>query len=327
MPDKQLPADSTPQPVVIYSQSRFSTKQKILFLALPVVLILITVIFLLNYLGLIKLSEFFKKPDALLLTVGQQKVYLSEVKQVAKEQYLDSSITKSVMQNSLDILVERIILNQEAQRLNISVSDDEINLTLPKIQPDKPKQSYSKSFTMKAKYDLLKNKIISALLESRQANVVKLWVPSDEYLKTQGVSEKDKQTMLALRTDIQNALIDLEKKVREGETMLKGARFIHDKYSTLSSRVTLNGFILEKARDENLLTQPALYTFNPKNAGVPFYEALFIMKDKEIKRFMEPDKSGGSIIQIISIQHGASKNYQDWLESKKQQLIKVYSSL
>lgn len=312
MPDKQLPC-STPQPVVIYSQSRFSTKQKILFLALPVVLILIAVIFLLNYLGLIKLSEFFKKPDALLLTVGQQKVYLSEVKQAAKEQYLDSSITKSVMQNSLDMLVERIILDQEAQRL--------------KIQPDKPKQSYSKSFTIKAKYDLLKNKIISALLESRQANVVKLWVPSDEYLKTQGVSEKDKQTMLALRTDIQNALIDLEKKVREGETMLKGARFIHDKYPTLSSRVTLNGFILEKARDENLLTQPALYTFDPKNAGVPFYEALFIMKDKEIKRFMEPDKSGGSIIQIISIQHGASKNYQDWLESKKQQLIKVYSSL
>lgn len=252
----------------------------------------------------LKITNFpFLNKNSLVATVAGEKIYLNNLQELAEKQYAKGAINNKVLKLTLDNLIEEKILELEAKKLKLS----------------EPK-------------NLLKSKVTTGNLDSREAYVVSFWVPSDDYLKTQALPKNQIDQTLKLRADIKKAVDELEEKVKNKQTMLDAAQVVYQKYPTLQSRLSFNGYILEKIKDQQvlstpILSSPKLYTYADKKSNPAFFDFLFSLKKDEIKKFIQPDGSGGSVVQVVSVHTGANKDYAGWLEEKKKELVKFYIQL
>lgn len=240
----------------------------------------------------------FLNKNPLVATFAGEEIYLDNLKQIAGQKFAKDAIDNKVLKLTLDNLIEEKILKQEGKKLNLSVPKDE-----------------------------LKSKVITNSLDSREAYVISFWVPSNDYLNTQGVSKDQVDQTLKLRERIKKAIDELEVKVKNKQSMLEAARFIYEKHPELKSRLAFNGYILEKTKNEEVLSAPKLYTYADKSSGASFFEFLFSLKEGEIKKFIAPDGSGGSVVQVVAVHKGINKDYKDWLEEKIKEQVKFYSQL
>lgn len=259
--------------------------------------------------------------DTLLVTVGDQKIYKSDVQKAAREQYVSSAIDNSVLQVFLDLLIEQKILDLEAAKLGITVSQAEIDSSIySKTASGSAKNTNLSKF---ARYSVLKDKIMAKQVKSVSAYTIGFWIPPLSY--------PQKAEYVQKREDGRKALIEAEGKLKAGEKPLDTVKYMYSKYPILGEILSFNGYLMFRRTDESVFEKPAIYTFNQKDLeklnDPEFYNALQMMKEGEIRRIEKSDQSGGDLIQVVSVNGSGFSNYDDFLATRKKELVKMESNL
>ncbi len=275
--------------------------------------IIILLIFLFAAFGLYSLTRKQVPADILLATVGNEKIYKSTVEKVAEEQYVPSAIDNVVLKRFLDVTIERLILNNEAKKLEIVVSDSEISNYLNE-------NKLSEKAKLIAKYTLLKEKIITSQIKNVEAYTVGFWIPPYSYPQE---PEFDLQ-----RKEGESALSEIEQKLKAGETASAAASAAYLKYPRLQNILAVNGYLLKTVTEQSLITTPKEYVFSSENAGQIFYDTLFSLRNiGEVRKIQGEDGSGGSVIKLVAINSGMDLGYEDWLNEKKKALVTMHNNL
>jgi len=255
--------------------------------------------------------------DPVLAEVGSQKIYKNDVQALAEKQV--SNPDQEVLNAALGTIIERKILEGETKKLNITVTDEEVRANLSRSGLASESSSLSESFLEVKKYEILKNKLIPNVLESRTAFIIGFWVPPYSTQRTLTLAQKN--TIAKQRRDGDLALSEIEKKLKNQEDPFSVAQFIYDKHASLQPILAVNGYIFEES-DKNYLQEPRTYILK-KLPDTPIFQALNSMNVNEVKKVMDDDGAGGSVIFLKSINTGQPLNYEEWLEQKKKELVKI----
>lgn len=283
----------------------------ILFIILNIGLLIATGIIPSQNLPFVQKPTPTPKPDVLLATVGDQKIYLSQIETIAKEQYEPSAIDKKVIASFLNTAIERAILDQEAKKLNLTITNQDIDAYL---QPRQPNQINNKIVRENTKYKLIKDTIITRFVTSVNANTISFWVPPYNYPTGKNFEQ---QRILG-----KQALEEAKKSIDNGQSALSAAKQIYNKYKILQPILAFNGYLLSKVTNDALLETPKTYT----KGQTDYDDALFSGKLNEVKIIIPTDGSGATLIQIVGINNGASSNYDTWYNNRKKALVKTFNN-
>lgn len=281
------------------------------------VLITIAVIVCLLILGgIFFLSNNSSKPnstaqtqDILLATVGDQKIYKSAVITAAGEQYAPNAITNDVLKKFYDILIERTILDQEAKRLHITFTDTDARQAVGSTS------AATASVITTAKYTLIKNAITQKNVTSVEAYLIGYWIPPLNYQQI---------PLFAQQRQIgKQALEEGKSLLSQGEKPLTVAQTLYTKYPILQQILALNGLFVNKIKDPTVVEKPLTIT----KGHTDIDSAIFSLKKGTISIVDAPNGAGASLVQVVSVNSGDFKNYDEWLANKKKTEVKVISSL
>lgn len=256
--------------------------------------------------------------DILLVSVGENKIYKSTVQKVAEEQYVPSAISQDVLKKFLDVAIERSVLDIEAKKLNIVISENEIDKELQKSGLGSLNRNV-------IRYKLLKEKIIASQIKSVEAYTIGFWIPSFDY--------PQKPEYETQRIEGKKALDEIEKKLKNEEIPLDVTAYIFERYEILQPMLALNGYIFRKTKDQTLFTTPKIYQINEKERDKSYtdkelFDILLTIQPNEVKTILRKDGSGGTVIKSVAVNREVGhSSYEEFLNAKKKELVKTYTSL
>ncbi len=228
--------------------------------------------------------------NVLLATLGDKKIYRNDAKVVALEQYLASGLTSKILRLSLDIAVERVILDSEA--------------TSKKIVVDKGKNKIEY-------YENLKNTIIARELGTVTANSISFWVPAFHDIYPQ---KAEYQQMRDLQPKVfSEAISELQK----GKSTYEIGKSIIANYPVFTSQLAVNSYILSKVSDISLMKKPVVYQYLVNSSNKLLMDFIFSMNKDQIKTLIWPDGEGAAIVQVVDKNVGAKATYDEWLKNKE----------
>ena len=243
-------------------------------------------------------------------TINGENITRGDVRNVAREQYDDSSINQQALSEALATLEERKILDIEATRKSITADSTGIQSLVD-----------SEGLTQEqAKYEILKGKITLQDVKNWQVYVIGFWVPPSD--QRAALTKQEASSVSAQLSQGASALSEAEKDFPTQDDAVSIARNLISKYPALSSILGVNGYILaqaDQASDLSDLTSPRVYTHDPSGVGQPFYDALYAMSQPgEVKKVLSDNNSGGNVIKLIQANTTASYNtYGDWLSAQE----------
>jgi hypothetical protein len=250
-------------------------------------------------------TSVLNQTDALLAEVGKQKIYKSDVEKLIKKQIKNPQFTESQMTRFLNKAVEQAILDQEIAKNGLFV----------------PKVDENDLENVIKKYDAVKLEITEKNVESRMVSNIGFAIPPTDY----PLDESEKEEVEKQHQDAPIALADIEKELKAGLTATDVAEIISQKYPSLAPRVAVNGYIFGKSEDKTIFAEPELFTLGKKTAVQYVMDAVFELKEVgEIKRVDTPNNGGGIVLRLEGVNNSGIKSYEDWLETKKQELVKLY---
>lgn len=259
--------------------------------------------------------------DVLLVTVGDQKIYKSDVQKAAKEQYVSSAIDNNVLQVFLDLLIEQKILDIEASKLGITVTQSEIDNSI--YSNTASSSAKSTNLNKFIKYSVLKDKIMAKQVKSVSAYVISYWIPPAPYPQEPVFSQQ--------RIDSKKAFKEAKQKLKNNEKVSGVAEYIFDTYPSLQSILVVNGYNYNLTKDKLVFNKPRVYIYNKKEIdssnNPAFFDALFGSNQGDIKLVAPVPEVDGSLVQIISVNKDGFISYDQFLESKKKDSLKIISQL
>lgn len=259
-------------------------------------------------------------PDVLLATAGTQKIYKSQVETAAKQQYIPSAIDKKVLQTFLNTLIERAILDQEAKKLGITASQEEIHKN---ILFTTNKGGNKQALSDFVKYSILKDKIMAKETKNVQAYIIGFWIAPFGY------PQQPKNE--ALRVEAKKAFPEAGKMLEEGKPPLDVLQYIADNYPNLKIAVGMNGYNFSRTPNKEVFIQPYTYILDKKvmeeTNSLDFYITMIAMKPGEVKVIIPTDGSGASVIKLVNISQNGFVNYSDFLQVKKKELVTISNNL
>ena len=268
--------------------------------------------------------QILKQPDLVLAEIKKQKIYKSDVQKLALETYEKSAIDEKVLKTYLDIQIERTLMDMEAVNLTISVSDREVgDEIIAQGDQDTPK-TRAKYF-----YKLLKEKILKQVISSRTAQVVEYWTPST--VNPEVASDADNPHYKIQRDQGKEALELIEQDlITNGRDLLDTTRTIlaANNFKELEEIIAVNGLRLSKVSNEVELRKP--YTFTTKDQevmGIEFFEALFNMKNGDVRTVFREGNSAGKLYQVTNSSQGNYSTYEQWLNTRKDELVRIKVNL
>jgi hypothetical protein len=247
--------------------------------------------------------------DVLLATVGDHKIYKSEVIQAAGEQYAPNAITTPIIKKFYDIVIERTILDTEAKRLQIVITDTDVTQAI-----NKPSINSASSKTT-VKYQLLKTAIIQKNVTSADAYLIGYWLPPLNYRQ---IPLFDQQRQIG-----KQALNEGKTMLSTGEKPLSVAKKLYDKYPVLQQILAINGVFINKLKDATVGEKPLTITKGHTDIDT----AIFSLRKGDISIVESPNGAGASLVQIVSVNSGTFKDYNDWLANKEKTEVRVITSL
>lgn len=228
--------------------------------------------------------------NVLLASFNGKKIYRSDVKKIALEQYSGNAINSKIMKIALDIAIERAILESEAQRLEIKVKQTGDNIMY---------------------YQNLKDEVLIHEIGSVTANTISFWTPAfhDIYPQT-----PEDQEMRELQPKIFNEAIASLKK---GKSTYEVGKEILEQYPVFKPRLAVNSYIFTKVTNVLLMQEPVVYEYNVNDSNKLFLDFVFATPVGQIKTLVWPDGEGAAIVQVVARNSGAKLSYNKWLEEKK----------
>ncbi len=326
-----LPLDQILQPKKSFS---INTKKKALILIgiIFAILILFSItIFILTK----KTSP--KKPasstintssDKLIATIGNQKIYRSDVYNLAKKQYSEDAINEQVLKTFYNLIVERKILDIEASKLGIKVTEQEAVLAARENLASK-NDVIEQTYTVQKRYDLLKEKIMSKSIKSRTAFSVDFWTAGSSY-DQQEISASDKQKATKIQSQAKKAFPQIEALIKQGTAPIDAVKKImtNSKFSDLNNIIAVNGYIVSLTANQEVMKKPRIYTVDDKiSLGNSFYDFLFSLKKGDVRTIFSEDGAIGKIFKVTDLSNFPFDNYQQWLQKKQAENLKIISSI
>jgi hypothetical protein len=230
--------------------------------------------------------------NVLLATVGNKKIYRNDVKSIALEQYLNSSINDEVLKQFLNIAIERKILDNQASMRKIE------------IPSQKTKTEY---------YNLLKNKVTEGEILSIEETDVSWWIPpAPDYEQKKEFQEQ--------RSQQQQLANEVEAGLKTNDDAFLVVKKVLEKYKSFQPILGFNGAIIAKITDVPVNNVRTI-KFNSLDADKPFFKLLYSMNTGEIRKGIWPDGSGGAVIKAVNVTRGERVDYETWLAQQTKELV------
>ncbi len=298
-----------PQPLPPESGRSFHVSKKFLILGALIILILFLAGFFLLKNIQPSTSTTAQFENTLLVTVGDQKIYKSDVIKAAGEEYAPSAITTDIQKKYLAILIERTILDQETKKLGITVTETEIAQAIS--------NSSTKNTGLKAiiKYQLLKKQLIQKQITSIQAYLIGYWIPPLNYQQVPLFAQQ--------RTIGKTALQEGKILLQNGNTPLNVVKNLYQKYPLLEKIWSINGYFVNKLTDDSLAQTPRTLTLGQTDID----KSLFALKTGDITILDGPNGAGASLVQVVAVNTGEFTTYENWLENRKKALVTIETAL
>lgn len=266
--------------------------------------------------------------DTLLATVGGVKIFKSDVQREAEQQYSANAVDTKVLTLYLNKMIENYILEIEASKANITVEATE-SAALAKTYVGSSSAEISPILLNKAKLEILKSKIMRQYVSSRLASTVNFWTPGSSYPQSE-LDETQKKDAQEAQSEAKIALPQITTLIKNGIDPLVATKTImkNSQFATLAKIIAVNGYIVSKASEQYLLTQPKLYTSTNQTAlGKVFFDSLFSMKSGEVKSVFSEDGSAGFIFKVLEAKDSQYKTYNDWAQARKKELVVINNPL
>jgi hypothetical protein len=247
-------------------------------------------------------------------TVDNQPITLSDLRTIAKRQYKESAIDATVLQKTLDDLLTDRLLQNEAKKRGLNVSQGEITGQAQLISAS-DSASFAQGVLDEAQEQALKDKITRAVATTREAYTIGFWVPPSNY-DVQMTSE-ERQIAVKQRAIRDQVLTDIRQQLTAGDEPLQVAQAILKTYPILAPILSVNGYILEKNPPEELLTNPILYDLQTSRSKNPFFATLFAMQTGDIQKIISSSNGGGFVVKVTAATTGQYNSFQDWLNASK----------
>jgi hypothetical protein len=213
----------------------------------------------------------------------------------------------------LDRLIEQTILDLEAKKLGLSVTENEISIASNNATSENLREQF--------KYQILKNKIMSAQIKSVMAYMIGFWV--------RPLNDPEQKPIFAQqRTDGTKALAEVEVKLKAGMKPIDAARDAYTQYESLKHIWAFNGYLLDKPNDEHVYEVPEQFSFDKDELAAlddpEVYAALQSMPTGSVRRVMRPNGAGGVVIKLEEKTTGEFADYDTFLETRKTELVTIY---
>ncbi|HRN96253.1 MAG TPA: SurA N-terminal domain-containing protein [Candidatus Levybacteria bacterium] len=251
--------------------------------------------------------------DQIMAKVGDIQIYKDDVWRAARKQYAGDAIDQEVLILFLNKLIEQTILDIEAKKIGISVSEDEISIA--------SNNATSETLREQFKYQILRNKLMSEQVESVRAYMIGFWVRS--------LDDPDQQPIFAQqRIDGAKALSEIEVKLKAGEKPIEAARTVYTQYESLKQIWAFNGYLLDKPNDEHVYEVPEQFTFDKDELAAlddpEVYAVLQSMPVGSVRRVMRSNGAGGVVIKLEDKTTGEFADYDTFLQTRKNELVTIY---
>lgn len=244
--------------------------------------------------------------STVIVTINGQDFTKADIRDVANEQYESSAVDDQALKDALDVLIERNILDIEAERLG--------------VEADSQAEDY---------YEVLQEKITLAATKSRKVLSLGFWSPKSS---DQGnLSASEKQLAQILTTQGRIALSEIEPRLNAGEDILEITNSIRTKYPSISDYIALNGYRLtDSSEEEKELTAKAyVVEFGDSNMDPTVLNGVFALDVGQIRKFQATETNdGGSVFKIIEKGNDSGPTtYSQWLSGKRSALVTPRASL
>ena len=263
-------------------------------------------------------------------SVGDTLVYLKDIQQAAREQDESSSMTSEVLGAAFEVLVEQIILDNEAKNLQITITDQDIEDSLraesQAADPTPTMRQLSPYEKKIARYNLIKKKVLKASLESREAYSIGFdLIVYSEHKERYTPSELD--FFESQQNSLKKALPLIQQRLVGGEIFLSLAKSIYANNPYLQKIMKVNEYFMRSVNSENLIRDPRLYLYDKNKVGNLFIDTIFTLQPNETKLIMDQNDPGGYVIQLKAIHNEGIRTYEDWIKMKKSEMVKKYVSI
>lgn len=262
-------------------------------------------------------------PPGTVALVRGEAITKDFLRQKALEQYKPEAITDEVLAIMLENEIEKRLVEQQAQKEQINMSDaasvEQANLLYPN------EETLTPAMLAQGRQLLLKDAVSKRLSRTREAYTIGFWIPPDKYGGP--LTPSQQQTILAQRRVVPQFISEVKQRLEAGEAALVIAQDMLKKYPVLQPILAVNGYLLDRTENTELLTTPVLYTYSDQNASTPLFATLFSLQKGQIKEAQSPTSTGALIIKVVSASDGQFENYKAWLETQKQQAVRIIQPL
>lgn len=269
----------------------------------------------------IAVSQTVENPqDTLLATVAGENIYLSTLRQSVGPQ-----AGNKALENALNALIEKKVLDFEARKQNIIVSSSETYTKVLEVGfPSK--SALSQDILDIVKYEVIKDKIMMQEGLSRETYVIGFWIAP--YDTTEQFTSEQKAKQEQQRIEGKKALDDIKDGFRANEAMFAITKSVYDKYPVLQDILAVNGTIFKNIKEEEqALERPRIYVLNRQSMTKELYDALLSAKVGDIVRAIGDKGSGGSVAHVVRVNNGKYTSYNQWFSDKKKEIVVVHQSL
>lgn len=233
--------------------------------------------------------------DVVLVTIGNGKILLRDLNQYLAASFADPNVTTDLKKQSLEVLIERKIIDIELKEKNITL-DAQAN-----------ENEY---------YKIAKELISRGSISTIQATDIGWWLPPPaEYPQTELNEQQRKDGELASN--------EIETKLKNKEDMLSVIKEVYEKYPSLQSIFSVNAKIFD-AKNEEKIELIRTYEYDKELEYFPQYKVMYTMLPGQVKKITAEDGSGNRVIKVHNVTSGEKVSFDEWYNAKVKKMV-VYN--
>lgn len=256
--------------------------------------------------------------DSVVAMVNGQQVTKAQVRAVAEEQYDPADVDQPALQDALEILIERKILDNAANTFSL----------VP--EPARVDRFKQEGFSdTDAKYEALKQQVTLKAVNSREVLSIGFWNPPSAGISTLSIQEQSTASN-ELLSGIP-ALNTAETRMRAGDDVQEIGDSILAQYPNLAPVLEVNGIIYAPLNDEekSLSSYPQIYEFGDLSLDNETRDAVFAQNQGGIVKTTDSEANrGGTVIKVETKGNvNGANTYEEWLAQQKTSLVQNVGSL
>jgi len=251
-------------------------------------------------------------------SVDGEQITKANVRSVAGEQYAPNAIDQLALQDALDILIERKILDKAAVNYKISLDQARVERFKKEELSD-----------VSARYEALKQQVILSAVNSREASSISYWNPPYDGIETLGIEEQA-DAAIQLSKGIP-ALNSIEEKMLAGDNLNSIIELTLTEYPELLSVLSLNGYIYSGLDEQGkvLASYPQIYEFGNSGLDDEARDILFAQDEGAVMKISDTESNRGGYIFKVDKKGNVSgaRTYEEWLNGQKAAFVNKAGSL